>query len=249
MTNGYDSFRQAMGDRRRLHLQLVLRRRARHRLPALVQVPAARAGRRSVSAGVGRRASGTGRASSRSAPSRCDLESARGLPDVVEQQAGAGVQVERPRVLLRPGLPQPDARRSASRRRSPPGRSTAPTSSTRWRTPAPSTCAARRCCRSCSQVLGATAPPGIGPARAGDARPARGMARRPRPTGATSITTASTTTRRRRRSWTPGGRGSRTRCSTPSERQRDRRTSTSRSTTATAAPTSARRSTTRSTAR
>mgnify|MGYP003693732615 CR=1 FL=1 len=70
MANGYDVVPPGHGRRRRLHLQLVLHRPARHRVPALVQVSAAGAGRRPVSPDARATGSSTGRASSRSPRSR-----------------------------------------------------------------------------------------------------------------------------------------------------------------------------------
>src|SRR5439155_184416 len=83
------------GGRRRLHLQLVLRRREGHRVPALLQVPAARPGGRSVSSRLGHGA--VGLAGIHPALRRAlRREPARRLPDVLEQQAGAWLQIARP---------------------------------------------------------------------------------------------------------------------------------------------------------
>ena len=142
-------------------------------------------------------------------------ESGRGLPHVVEQQAGAAVHAERPRVLLRPGLPRARCSTSASRPRSPPGRRPHRRDRRDGGRAARSTCAARRTCRCCSQVMGADGARRARRARAGHARPARRVGSDARRIAATSTTTARTTIRSRRRSWTRGGRGSRTRCSTP----------------------------------
>src|SRR5205823_5023265 len=67
-------------------------------------------GRRSVPARLGHRPMGLAGIHSARVPA-LRPESARGIFDLVEQQAGGAVQVERPAVLLWPGVPEPDARR------------------------------------------------------------------------------------------------------------------------------------------
>ncbi len=70
MANGYASFRQAMGAGVDYTFNWFYIDQQGHRLPALLQVPAARPGRRSLPADAGATASSTGRASSRSPRSR-----------------------------------------------------------------------------------------------------------------------------------------------------------------------------------
>ena len=75
--------------------------------------------------------------------------------------------------------------------------------STRWRTPARSTCAATRCCRWALKVLGTPADPRLARRRdqaQGLGRPSGAHRRRPRPRR------RPTSTPRRSGSWTPGGR-------------------------------------------
>ena len=96
------------GDGRGLHVQLVLHRLRRHRIPALVPLPAAGAGDRPLPAGVGHgtvRLAGVHHA--RAAAVR--PEPGEGLSLELEQQAGARLEGERPPVLLRAGVPRPAA--------------------------------------------------------------------------------------------------------------------------------------------
>ena len=105
--------RRRRGDR--LHVQLVLRRRPRHRLLLLGPAAAARRGHRPAPAALGRlpvRLAGLAR--HRRPPAAG--EPAVGLPGLLEQQAGARVRRGRRPVGLRPGAPQRGAVRPDDRR-------------------------------------------------------------------------------------------------------------------------------------
>ena len=144
----------ARGAQDRLHVQLALRRRPRHRVLQLRRQPAARRRASPASCRCPRSTSGAA-----IDPDRVDggVHVVRQAPaddqrpavhHVVEQQAGARLRGRRLEPLL-VGLPLADARpgdRGADRRAR--GRSRSPGSSRRWARPRRPTCAPSRCCRS-----------------------------------------------------------------------------------------------------
>ena len=145
----------------RLHVQLALRRRSRHRVLQLRRQPAAREGRRRASCPMPAKHAWRGYDPDRQhgrlhvvrqAPAH---DQRPAVPDVVEQQAGARLRGRRLEPLL-VGLPLADARRR-DRRRGSPARASSRCrgSSRRWARRRRPTCAPSRCCRWRCQVIGA----------------------------------------------------------------------------------------------